>query len=257
MRRAVGMVSLVVAAALYLAVPVTAETTHARVSRKVSKKVPAPLPSGPQGPLQQFPLDSMPAVAPEVNFQNGQLTIATPNSTLADVLRAVHKQTMAEMDVPANATERVALHLGPGPAREVVATLLNGSRFNYVLLGAPEDATKLTRVVLVAKSGGEPAVGPQTQSPQVPVNEAVNMAVPQQAEEATDATDAEATDENTDENADQAVVEQPGVVPEQGVKTPQQMLQEMQQRQQQLQQGQQLGQPGAYPPPPVQQRQQD
>jgi len=46
------------------------------------------------------------------------------------------QQTGAEIEIP-SATERVVTHLGPGPARDVMADLLNGSRFNYVLLGSP------------------------------------------------------------------------------------------------------------------------
>src|ERR1700756_1792874 len=134
-------------------------------SQKKKKKVqppPPPLPSGPTGPVQQIPLDSIGAVAPQVSFQNNQLTIVAPNSTLGDILRAVRKQTGAEIDIPA-APERVVTHLGPGPARAIVAELLNGSRFNYVLLGSPADQTVLTRVVLVAKSG--PDITPGAGSP--------------------------------------------------------------------------------------------
>src|ERR1700760_390555 len=62
---------------------------------KKKKKVeapPPPLPSGPTGPVQQMPLDSITAMAPQVSFQNNELTIVAPNSTLADILRAVRKQ---------------------------------------------------------------------------------------------------------------------------------------------------------------------
>ena len=129
-------------------------------SQRKTKKVPAPpLPSGPTGPVQQIPLDSMAAVPPQVNFQNNQLTIVAPNSTLADILRAVRKQTGAEIEIPV-APERVVTHLGPGPAREVVADLLNGSRFNYVLLGSAADQAQLTRVVLVAKTRARSDTGP-------------------------------------------------------------------------------------------------
>src|SRR5215472_8725823 len=131
--------------------------------KKAKKPLPPPLPSGPTGPVQQIPLDSIAAVAPQVTFQNGQLTIIAPNSTLADILRAVKKQTGAEIDVP-SAPERVVTHLGPGPAREVMAELLNGSRFNYVLLGAPGDQNGLTRVVLVAKTGA-PEITPNNAQP--------------------------------------------------------------------------------------------
>jgi len=56
------------------------------------------------------------------------------NSTLADVLRAVRKLTGAEMEIPPNATERVVADIGPGPARTVLAELLNGTHFNYVMV---------------------------------------------------------------------------------------------------------------------------
>jgi hypothetical protein len=226
--------------------PAVAAATHSQ--KKAKKPQLPPLPSGPTGPVQQIPLDSIAPVAPQVNYQNGQLTIVAPNSTLGDILRAVRKQTGAEIEVP-DAKERVVTHLGPGPAREVVAELLNGSRFNYVLLGSPADASLLTRVVLVAKSGPDnvnqnnPA-GPETQQGTMQPG---NLAPPPQ-DMAADANDAEAQpEENQDENADQnaaAEAEQQQPPPDQpGIKTPQQMLQEMQQRQLQLQQNQPPGQP--------------
>src|SRR6266496_560180 len=134
----------------------TATKSHA----KAKKPALPPLPSGPTGPVQQVPLDSIAAVPPQVSYENNQLTIVAPNSTLADILRAVRKQTGAEIEIP-SAPERVVTHLGPGPAREVVAELLNGSRFNYVLLGSPGNEAQLTRVVLVAKTGSD-TVGPAT-----------------------------------------------------------------------------------------------
>src|SRR5436305_9675084 len=81
--------------------------THTK-KKKAQPEVALPqLPSGPTGrPVQQMPLDSIAAVAPQVNYQNNQLTIVAPNSTLADILRAVKKQTGAEIEVPA-APERV------------------------------------------------------------------------------------------------------------------------------------------------------
>jgi hypothetical protein len=174
----------------------------------------------------------------------------------------VRKMTAAEIEIPAAANERVVTHLGPGPARDVVAELLNGSRYNYVLLGSPADANLLTRVVLVAKIAEAPAPGEQGANaegqPGQPVMGQPGFVSPPQQEAGNipaEAGDAEATEENPDDNAEQnaAEAEQPTAVPEQpGVKTPQQMLQEMQQRQLQLQQQQPPGQPpipgGAVPP---------
>ena len=228
---------------LPLAARADTQTPH-RV-HKVKKQLPPPppLPSGPQGPVPQIPLDAIPAVAPEVSFHDGLLTIVAPNSTLADILRSVRKQTSADIAIPSSASERVVTRLGPAPAREVMAELLNGSHFNYILLGSPEDANALTRVVLVAKTPDTPTPGQAGATP--PPAAAANAA----ADDANAADDAAAED---DQSA-AAEPEQPPANPDQpGIKTPQQMLQEMQQRQLQMQQqtGQQGQQPGVTPPVP-------
>jgi hypothetical protein len=198
-----------------------------------------------------MPLDSIAAVPPQVSFANNQLTIVAPNSTLADILKAVRKQTGAEIDVPA-APDRVVTHLGPGPARDVIADLLNGSRFNYVLLGSPGNDSVLTRVVLVPKSGPDnitpaPAATPDAEQASAQPG---NQAEPEQ-DAAQDADANQQTDDSGTDDADQQPADgdqdqaqqQQQQDQQQGIKTPQQMLQEMQQRQQQLQQQQQSGQP--------------
>jgi len=263
-RKVAGVVILCAAVLSLGGVVRAANATSSQSHRKAKKPVQLPpLPSGPTGPVQPIPLDAIAPVAPQVSYQNSQLTIVAPNSTLGDILRAVRKQTGAEIEIPV-APERVVTHLGPGPAREVMAELLNGSRFNYVLLGSPADDALLTRVVLVAKTGPDnvnpPAgasVAEQQQVGTVPPGNPVSST----QQPAPDANDAEAAEENTDENADQAAAEaeQPPATPDQqGVKTPQEMLQEMQQRQLQLQQQQPPGQPpvpgaGVPPRPPQEQ----
>ena len=73
-----------------------------------AKQQPAPvLPPLASGPLQQMPLDSVPAVAPEVSYQDGNLTILAHNSNLSDILKAVQTHTGAAIDVPSTATELV------------------------------------------------------------------------------------------------------------------------------------------------------
>jgi hypothetical protein len=210
--------------------------------------------------VPQVPLDAIPAVAPQVSYQDGQLTIVAPNSTLGDILRGVRKHTAADIEIPATANERVVTRLGPGPAREVVAELLNGSRFNYILLGSPADASLLVRVVLVAKTGPDNPTEPAAQA-------GTKAVLPADLAAAAETPDADATDDATDDTQDQATAEaeQPAPPPDQpGVKTPQQMLQEMQQRQLQMQQQQQQtgqpavpypGRPGIPMPPQPQQQQ--
>jgi hypothetical protein len=208
-----------------------------------------------------LPLDAIAAVPPQVTFENNQLTIVAPNSTLSDILRAVRKQTGADIDVPPQAQERVVTRLGPGPAREVLADLLNGSRFNYVLLGSPSNEAALTRVVLVPKTGGPEVTPNAVAQNNTPVSPRTGQPVETpEPDTAPDATEPEAADDNAnnpDDNTEQqqqpAEADQnPPQEQNNGVKTPQQMLQEMQQRQMQLQQQQQSGQPpipGAGMPP--------
>jgi hypothetical protein len=221
-------------------------------SKKQQPQLP-PLPSGPTGrPVQPIPLDATPAVPPQVTFTNNQLTIVAPNSTLADILRAVRKLTGAEIEIP-SAPERVVTNLGPGPARSVVAELLNGSRFNYILLGSPLDSAALTRIVLVAKTNAQ-----EPSSPAPALNQQANLN--NQVQEQAQAQEAEAAEDSSDDNADQSEPEPPAAEQPQdqnnnNVKTPQQMLQEMQQRQMQMQQ--QQNQPPGPGRPPASPQQQD
>jgi hypothetical protein len=235
--------------------PPHSTTTHTKKKKKPQQPQLPPLPSGPTGrPVPQVPLDSIKPIAPQVSFQNGQLTIDAPNSTLGDILRAVKKQTGADIEIP-DAQDRVVTHLGPGPARVIVDELLNGSKFNYVLLGSPEDANALTRIVLVAKSGSDnggpnnaesPGGGPPRPGPQ-----SARATPPPPEPEADDASDDNnnADDNNNEQPQPAEAAEQPANQGDQPtVKTPQQMLQEMQQRQMQFQQQQQ--QNGGQPPTP-------
>jgi len=251
MRTGIKLTGLLLVGTLCLPVAGRADTqsTHKTHLKAKKQDPPPPLPSGTQGPVPQVPLDAIPAIAPQVSFQDGLLTIVAPNSTLGDILRGVRKHTSADIEIPPTASERVVTRLGPGPAREVLSELLNGSRFNYILLGSPQDANALVRVVLVAKAVETPA-GTATPGA-APAPEVTNA--PSEAAE-------EPPDEPVEEPVDQAVEaeqaagqQQPDQPP---VKTPQQMLQEMQQRQLQMQQQQQSGQagqgvqPGPYPMPP-------
>jgi hypothetical protein len=99
-------------------------------------------------------MDQIPPAPPHVSYQHGLLTIVAQNSTLAAILSEVRKLTGASIDVPANATERVVTQLGPGPVRDVLAGLLNGSRFNYVMIGSPKDPSALSALLLTAKPAG-------------------------------------------------------------------------------------------------------
>jgi hypothetical protein len=92
--------------------------------------------------------EKLPPGEPSIVYENGLLTITATNSTFGDILRGICTRTGAEIDIPSQAEERVAVSVGPGPARDVVASLLAGSQFNYVLVGSELDFKALKKVIL-------------------------------------------------------------------------------------------------------------
>jgi hypothetical protein len=106
--------------------------------------------------------EQMPENPPVVTYIGGKLSITAKNATLSSILRVVGEKTGAIIDVPDGADERVVSQLGPGQAREVIASLLNGSHFNYVMIGNETDASSVAHVILTAKTDGKtgPATGP-------------------------------------------------------------------------------------------------
>jgi len=85
----------------------------------------------------------------DVSFRQGLLAIKANKATLSDVLFAVQQRTGAEVAIAAGADqEKVVADLGPGPAPDVLSRLLNGSKFNFMILSAANDPQKLERVIL-------------------------------------------------------------------------------------------------------------
>ena len=92
--------------------------------------------SANESPAAEAQAAEPPKPAMEVSFHNGLLRIHAERATLAQVLFEVQRQTGAEIAIPAGAeSEEVAAELGPAPAREVLAALLNGSRYNFIFVG--------------------------------------------------------------------------------------------------------------------------
>jgi hypothetical protein len=250
------------------------------VSHGKARKKPQPLvlPPLPAGPLAQIPMDQIPAAAPKVSYDNGMLTIASQNATLGEILRNVRQLTGATIEVPpAGANERVVVQLGPGAPRDVLAALLNGTSFNYVMLGSPLDPRSVATVVLTSRAGGEVQTAVNTtvdgptpfqQQPQMPVAShpmppnfrGLGMAQPPQPaaadDDADDSADADDKDDDSDQPPQQVQPMQPTLgqaenpdqsnQPGAGPKTPEQILQ-------MIRDGQRPAPPGM---PPNQQQQQ-
>lgn len=99
-------------------------------------------------PAPSVPTDP-PSKPLEVLFQNGLLSIKANKATFSDVLLAVQQRTGADIAIPAGAEqEKVVADVGPGPVQEVLANLLNGSNFNFLILNSPDNPQKLDKVIL-------------------------------------------------------------------------------------------------------------
>ena len=108
----------------------------------------------------------------DVSFRNGLLSIRANRVSLSEVLFAVQQRTGAEIAIPAGAEqEKVAVNDGPAPAAEVLAHLLNGSRFNFLILNSATDPRKLDKVVLSLRPEGSytPSAAPASDDDDVAV----------------------------------------------------------------------------------------
>src|SRR5258708_12022730 len=84
-------------------------------------------------PAGAVPASAPPQLAPksklEVSYQDGLLSISSNKANLSEILFEIHQRTGANIAIPAGADhEQVPLEIGPAPAPEVLAHLLNGSR---------------------------------------------------------------------------------------------------------------------------------
>lgn len=96
-----------------------------------------------------------PKKALEVSYRDGLLGIVANKATLSEVLYAIQQKTGADIAIPAGAEqEKVVAEYEPAPAPEVLAHLLNGSRFNFLILSAPDDPSKLDRVIFSTRAEG-------------------------------------------------------------------------------------------------------
>ena len=118
--------------------PALGETTSAE---------PSPTPSVP-APVEAA--TAQPRVT--VTYSGGMLSIHAEKATLAEVLFEVKRQTQAYIAIPAGAEqEGVVADIGPAPAREALAELLNGSKYNFIFVG---DGAALERVILTLHDPG-------------------------------------------------------------------------------------------------------
>lgn len=140
--------------------PSLSKNKKTRRTAKPESPAPAPeLPAAEPHPAPPLTPEEMPPKVPEVYWDGKQLTITSDNSTLADILAAIRTLTGAELDIPPTASrERVAARLGPGPAREILSTLLSGSDFDYVIQASDTNLEGVRSVLLTPRGKSDVTV---------------------------------------------------------------------------------------------------
>ena len=180
-----------------------------------AQATPAPAPVAPAAPpMPNWPANDKPAEASVVWDSHGLLIMAS-NSSLDQILSEISLKIGAKVE-GAGEDERVFGNYGPGPARDVLNELLEGTGYNILMIGDQGEGTP-RRIVL----SGRPAKAAQPSGFRPPAN-----------------------NDNDSEN-DQEPEPNPGVqmpppensgAPPVPVRTPQQMMEERQRQMQQQQQ---------------------
>ena len=198
---------------------------------QTNPQIVAPQPAAPAGAEQQ------PPNPPRISYMGGLLTVAAENSTLSDILKAVGNVTHASLEGTQPAAERVFGQFGPGAPRQVLNSLLSGTRYDFILVGAVDDPGSVERIMLSPK-GTAPAVRGN-------VGQMARQNVPNPNPDEEEQDNDLAGQPEIQQPAPPVPSEQvqPPAQQQQQVKTPEQLLQELQRLRQQQQQQQQSQQP--------------
>lgn len=204
------------------------------VAQPVAAQAPAPgaQAAQPAPAAQPQPVEDLPPPTPaQVTYRNNMLSVQATNSTLAGLLIAIRNKTGIQFEgLEGSANERVAIAMGPAPEGEVLAAILGGSKYDYVVVERPDSPGTVQRVLLSQRGSGTP----------LPPGAAPAPVANNEGDEEDSSEEAE-TPQDTPVRPPitQVQPQQPPTQPPQA-KTPEQLLEELKrmQQQQQQQQGQ-------------------
>ena len=123
----------------------------------------------PKGASADAPQEEGPSFV-RVTSDGNELTIQAKDCALSQILDAVRAKTGASIDFSGPAAEHMTVKIGPGPARQVISSLLGWSDFDYVIQGSDVDSVTIQSIMLFPKTksapgaaAGTPALGPNRQ----------------------------------------------------------------------------------------------
>jgi hypothetical protein len=226
-----------------------AQTNSARPLPKPQKQLPksqesqpansAPVPSAPPQPLS---LLQEPAKRARVQVNSDELFVEAENANLSQILKDIASATGMKLD-GLEQDGRVFGNYGPGPAREVLSQLLEGTGYNVLMVGGTTKS--VPRELVLTPRNSSHATSMASSTPIAKPEE--DEDTPEPDEEAPQATPpAQRPDMQAPASASPNGQQSPN-----GVKTPQELLEELRkirgQNQNQNQNQQQS--PQTQPPP--------
>ena len=186
---------------------------HAAHRRRHAKPAAAKVAPAPVAPPPPLPPAQQPANAATVDFKNGLLTVHAQNSSLIGILNQVQHQTGLVVD-GLNHDQRIYGQYGPGNISTTLSALLDGSGYDFVIVG---NGSSHTPPRLILSPPGAVGAGPAPQpSPAVVETQPNDTETPPPV---TNEGDAPQSDDDQGGPADPTLPPQP--------KTPQQIFNEM------------------------------
>lgn len=164
------------------------QQSNSNVESARSRPLTIPVPK-PRSATVDPPSEEGPSFV-RVTSDGNQLMIQAKDCALSEILDAVRAKTGANIDVSGRAAEHMTVNIGPGPARQVISSLLGWSDFDYVIQGSDVDAVTIQSIMLFPKTkstaspaAGTPALGPNRQPLAVQPRTAPESATPPAAPE--------------------------------------------------------------------------
>jgi hypothetical protein len=194
----------------------SAASTHAASAQQ------PPVAAQPAAPLN---IMDQPAIPANVVHHDDVLAVSANNSSLTQILHQVARETGMQID-GLSGDERVFGSFGPGNPRDVLASLLNGTSYNVLMVG--DLANGAPRQLLLTHKNG-PALANAG-------NPAPRHAKGPEAPDENDVDDSQTDNDAPQPQPEDDVTQQPPgssdtPAPSEMPRTPQQMLEQMQQLQ--------------------------
>jgi hypothetical protein len=133
------------------------------VASKAQSSTPPAAPTAPEPELPKWPVNEKPLPA-TVTWDSQGLRIDATNSSLAQILADVSTATGATVE-GFDIDQRVFGVYGPGPARDVISQLLQGSGYNVLLVGDQGQGTPRLIVLSLRHAGTKTAAVNPTPAP--------------------------------------------------------------------------------------------